>query len=106
MSLNQLIAEHLDTKSGDGYALPQFANIDNEDIKMRILDELARRIVDDRMHQTDPLQTPLASKDINDNINQVAGLGGVFRSGGGGGGGGGGGCGGCIVVFSIGFETS
>jgi hypothetical protein len=86
--------------------LPQFANIDNEDIKMRILDELARRIVDDRMHQTDPLQTPLASKDINDNINQVAGLGGVFRSGGGGGGGGGGGCGGCIVVFGIGFETS
>jgi hypothetical protein len=106
MSSNQLIAEHLDTKSGDGYAFPQFANTDNEDIKMRILDELARRIVDDRMHQTDPLQTPLASKDINDNINQVAGLGGVFRSGGGGGGGGGGGCGGCIVVFGIGFETS
>jgi hypothetical protein len=69
---------------------------------MRILDELARRIVDDRMHQTDPLQPPLASKDINDNTNQGDGLGGVFRSGGGGSGGGGG----CIVVFGIGFETS
>jgi hypothetical protein len=98
MSPNQLIADHLDTESGDGYAFPQFANTDNEDIKMRILDELARRI-NDRMHQTDPLQPPLASKGINDNINQGAGLDGVFRSGGGGGGG-------CVVVFGIGFETS